>query len=527
MKNSIIHPTSKTNTNAKTRRAFLGDVNRGMIVASLGAAGASELGFSSAFADEEPGALSFGKLEPLVNAMQETPLDKLQPLLVQKLQSGEADLKRLTAAGALANARTFGGEDYDGFHCMMALTPAYEMAAELPEAEKPLPVLKVLYRNSGRIQGFRRKKPETLRAVEPAELPAGSNAAELLHAAIRVQDIGRAERILGTLTGRSAAEAFDALQATVRDKLNVHGVALAHRAWEIVDLIGEEHAHTLLRQTVHFNRRGGFDSGLQKVLGQQLEALEGSQSPGREVDDTWVAEMSRTIYESSRADAARAVGRALAEGISPETVGEAISLAANEIILRQTSNRVHGDSRGVHASDAVNAWRNIARVTNERNRRASLIVAAYHVAGAGRSVIIGQSSKSPLSTDEDPLSLFREKAAETSPRGLLGETEEAIRANDQFRAAAAILKYGEFGTDSRPVFDLLLKYAVSEDGRLHAEKFYRTVTEEFAAIRPAFRWRQLVALARITASAYGMNRQDQPGHRAPGYVQARELLGLT
>jgi hypothetical protein len=41
----------------------------------------------------------------------------------------------------------------------------------------------------------------------------------------------------------------------------------------------------------------------------------------------------------------------------------------------------------------------------------------------------------------------------------------------------------------------LLKYAVSEDGALHAEKYYRTASEEFAAGRPAFRWRQLVALA--------------------------------
>jgi hypothetical protein len=68
----------------------------------------------------------------------------------------------------------------------------------------------------------------------------------------------------------------------------------------------------------------------------------------------------------------------------------------------------------------------------------------------------------------------------------------------------------------RPVFDLLLRYGISEDGALHAEKYYRTVTEEFAATRPAFRWRQLLALARVTASEYG-----QP---APGYADACRLL---
>ena len=61
-----------------------------------------------------------------------------------------------------------------------------------------------------------------------------------------------------------------------------------------------------------------------------------------------------------------------------------------------------------------------------------------------------------------------------------------------------------------------LKYAISEDGALHAEKYYRTATEEFRAARPAFRWRHLTALARVTASEYGMP--------APGYEDACRLL---
>ena len=72
----------------------------------------------------------------------------------------------------------------------------------------------------------------------------------------------------------------------------------------------------------------------------------------------------------------------------------------------------------------------------------------------------------------------------------------------------------------------MLRYSISEDGRLHAEKYYHTVTEEFATTREAFRWRQLVGLARVTASAYGYNRQDARGHRAPGYQQACRLLGV-
>jgi len=96
----------------------------------------------------------------------------------------------------------------------------------------------------------------------------------------------------------------------------------------------------------------------------------------------------------------------------------------------------------------------------------------------------------------------------TEAEALLREADEAIRQNLQSRAAAIIHRYGELGHNARPVFDLMLRYAVSEDGALHAEKYYRNrFSEEFAATRPAYRWRQLTALARVTASEFGRPRR--------------------
>jgi len=167
---------------------------------------------------------------------------------------------------------------------------------------------------------------------------------------------------------------------------------------------------------------------------------------------------------------------------------------------------VHGASVGVHASDAANAWRNIAKVSDDRNAVASLIVAGYHTAGQA-----GIASRKPYPWPE-----HLEAVKATDAAALLAEAATAIEAKDQARACAVIHRYGEQGHAPRPVFDLLLKYALSEDGALHAEKYYRTVCEEFATTRPAFRWRQLVALARVTASEFGFP--------APGYADARRLL---
>ena len=99
---------------------------------------------------------------------------------------------------------------------------------------------------------------------------------------------------------------------------------------------------------------------------------------------------------------------------------------------------------------------------------------------------------------------------------LLELTEAAILSKDQALTCALVQRYGEAVHPEKALFDLLLKYAISEDGALHAEKYYRTVREEFAKSRPAFRWRHLTALARVTASEYG--------YPAPGYGEAKKLL---
>lgn len=105
------------------RREFLSDVGRGMLAAGLCASLANDLGFSTAFAEQGADAVPLGEYAGLVELMRCTPAVRLQPLLAEKVLKGETDLKKLTAAAALANAVTFGGCDYVGFHTAMAMLP--------------------------------------------------------------------------------------------------------------------------------------------------------------------------------------------------------------------------------------------------------------------------------------------------------------------------------------------------------------------------------------------------------------------
>jgi hypothetical protein len=517
-----------------SRREFLADVGRGMLIATVGSTAAAELGLASAPAGQEPERLTFGAIEPLVSLLEETPPAKLVGVVLDQLEK-KTELRRLVAASALANARSFGGEDYVGFHTMMAFAPALHMSRELPEPQRPLPAIKVLYRNSNRIHESGAYHHEVLHPVAPAALSSGQCGGVALRDAVRGKDVNAAEKTFAALAARGPEEAFNDLLFAVGDNTEVHRTVLPYRAWDLMSLIGLEQAHTFLRQSVRYcvkSEREWKHSPqedrprmlLPKLLDEHHLA---GRTPGTKcAEDGWVDALCKTIFEGSPEHAAEAVAAALAEGFCPDAVGEAITLAANQLVLRdvgrlanQTSagkpvGSVHGDSIGVHACDSANAWRNMARAANPRNTFACLILGGYQAAydRVNRGGDFLHWSPRPLGSDVEPIK-------DAQPDKLLGMLEAAIRGGDQAKACAITHRIGELGHSARPVFDLLLKYAISEDGALHAEKFYRTVSEEFAATRPAFRWRQLVALARVTASEFG--------RPAPGIAEARERLKLS
>jgi hypothetical protein len=521
----------------RTRRELFTDVGRGMIAAGLGSALASDLGFRTSWAAEDAARLTFGDLDPLVNFLQETPPDKLIPKLAEKLNAGTT-LKQLIAAASLTNARAFGGEDYVGFHTLMALAPAYLMAEqETDPHKKPLAVMKVLHRNATRLKEVGNTK-ETLKAVE-AGTPADRLTGEQLRDAIRTATADAA-KALTTAEATFAAiyktgkpeDALNQLLIAVDDATEVHRVVLVSRAWDLTRFVGPERAHTMLRQSVHYcvntekhPNQQKYNAPIREQLPKLLDGykLLASKPGSRSADDAWVEKFANTIFLATPEQAGDAVAAALAEGFTADAIGEALSLGANQLLLRdegrpkawvqpnKPEGSIHGDSIGVHACDTIHAWRNLAAAGDRRTQVTSLILAAHEVARDR-----GNRAEFPK-WEPYPRPEHRELVKGVPADSLMKELDQAIRDKDQVRAAALTARVGaEKSGSAKDVFALFRGYAVSEDGALHAEKYFATTTDEFARARDAFKWRQLVALARVTASQYG--------YAAPGHKEACEVL---
>ncbi|MBL9152481.1 MAG: hypothetical protein JNK37_08355 [Verrucomicrobiales bacterium] len=518
-------------THPLARRRFLAEIGQATMVATLGPVWAADLGLAPRSPD--PGtaeALPGGDLELLVDYLIDTPLDQLQAGLVAKLAGG-VSLRRLVAAGALANARVFGGGDYVGFHTFMALAPALHMASLMPRGREALPVLKVLYRNTHRLAETG-GRPTTFPPVPPTLPPGESATAEQLRAAVMAGDTARAEQLFAAQVVGDRSAAFDALLRVVEENVEVHRTVLPYRAWSMIDVVGPDHAAVLLRQSLRYcldaeaQRRPEWEAH-GRVLARLLDehGLPGRPPGTRDASDAWVGELGGTLFTASPEDAAAAVATALADGYRPEVIGEALALAANQIVLRdpgripawempgKTVGSVHGDSVGVHASDAVNAWRHLSQVGGGHHGAACLILGAWQVAR-------DRMARGPVLGSAEPVPSARQVGSiqDTAPDRLLAQLGEMIEGRLQSHAAAVVQRYADLGHPERPLFDTLLRFAVSEDGALHAEKYFQTVWDDFHHTRPAYRWRHLLGLARVTASEYG--------YPAPGQAEARTLVGV-
>ena len=235
------------------------------------------------------------------------------------------------------------------------------MACELPEAQRALPVLKVLYRNTNHIQQMGGPEPRgapSCRAGRhrgrrggspaPGDAPAGHGG-------------GRAG-----LRGDRSRAARPGLQRPPARRPGLYRRPSRRarlRSWALLDFTGKEYAHTLLRQSVRFCvtrratlQRNHVEEALPGAPAQTARARglasrdPGGPSAGRRLD----REDEPDDLYLRRDQAAEAVAEALADGIAPESIGEAISLAANQLVLHDPGRRkadtpakpigsVHGD----------------------------------------------------------------------------------------------------------------------------------------------------------------------------------------
>ena len=273
----------------------------------------------------------------------------------------------------------------------------------------------------------------------------------MLRDAVRQRSTADAEGTFAALAAARPRTPSTTCLSPSQDAAEVHRVVLPYRCWDLMGIIGREQAHTLLAAVgaLSASRR---DAELRASLGQG--AYPGAAACSINIDCSaapWARAGRRRLGRGTEPDhlprlrpkqAADAAAAAWPRGLPrlpwpkpspwPPINSCCATMAGRQIRPGQSpAGSVHGDSIGVHACDSANAWRNLARVGNARNKVVCLILGAWQVArdrgDRGGDFLNWQ----PYPPHRSP---HGGSGTDTATR-LLGALDEAIRGRDQARAS--------------------------------------------------------------------------------------------
>jgi hypothetical protein len=314
--------------------------------------------------------------------------------------------------------------------------------------------------------------------------------------------------------------------AIPKNQLDDHYFLFPVFTWRGLEYLGWEYARYIGRAPVRYVTRPTMPASLEDVDGliAKFGLLERDPRFATGEDETAaVTALADEIGRCSRFSAIpEMLARGLADGLSLEGTGEALSVGGSTLFLRSQT----GNPMDVHINTGANTRRYLLRQP-ELSLRTRL--RALLVWNTGPEVLMAQRMLAP---DVQPEPERVAALPWQTQDDLLGEIEALIsslpvgerlpkaglatwRSTDEVKQAAALAQqYSDCGYAPEALITLLGKIACRDNfTEMHALKHHQATFEEFHATRPSLRWRHLVAAVQGAAISHG-RIQDVYEHAA-------------
>ncbi len=289
-----------------------------------------------------PDAVRFRpEIEPVVRWIEETPNEAILGVAIDHLKRG-LSYRDLLAGLFLAGIRNIKPHPVGfKFHAVLVINSAHLLAQTAAADERLLPLLWAL-------DTFKQSQAQdikegdwTLGRVDEARLPTpGKAKAEFLRA-MDAWDAEAADASIAALCrSAGAAETMEPLwRMAVRDQRNIgHKPIFAAQSWRTLQAIGWQHAEPVLRSLafglldLHGDSRhvavGPYDANLQNA-----KTLRDGWQTGK-LDPAATRSLLQTLRQASPEDASAEAVKLLNQGISPDSLWDAVILSSSELLMR-------------------------------------------------------------------------------------------------------------------------------------------------------------------------------------------------
>jgi hypothetical protein len=473
------------------------------------------------------------EIEPLVQFIEETAPSEIIDQTLAKLRAG-VPIKTMLTASALAVIRSSDlppGHHGGPLHPLVGIHAVRHIAERLSGESRSLPVLQHVALSNKHIH-HPSMGPYMLPDFEPIDAGGVEATKEAFLAAVDRGVYNMADHyFLWLWDNMPAVEALDLLLtvAIPKNVLDDHYFIFPAFTWRAVEWLGKDYLPMLMRPAVRYVTRFPTPPAIPEIEGlldeyQLLTRPLRQQTGGDET--TAIGQLGERITQCNTYEEIPVMlAQALADGLSLEGTGEALSIGAAGLFLRSLT----GNPMDVHLHTGVNLRRYLVRLEGLSLRNRLLVLLLWHTGPEVRSTQrrmepspqpdAAAVAALPYRTQDELLdaiteSIYNQPPTDWSTVANLGR----LRAVPEVKMTVNLAQqYANLGYDATAFITRLAEIACHDNfTEMHAFKHHQAVVEEFNATREPWRWRHLVAGAQAAAISFGKNMEI--------YEEAIELL---
>jgi hypothetical protein len=463
-------------------------------------------------------------IEPLVQFIEETDPSEIVQGTLARLRAG-VPVKTMLTASALAVTRSSDlppGHHGGPLHPLAGLHAVSHLVERLEDEQRFVPIMQhVALANKHIHQPL--TGPYTLLEFEP--LDAGGVEATkqaFLTAASRGESNKADHYFLWLWEHVPAIEAFDLLMSVAIPKnvLDDHYFIFPAFTWRALETLGQEYLPLLMRPTVRYVSRFPVAPGVPEIEALIEEHALLTRVTRQHSGEDETAVIGRVGEAIGRCDVYAEIpvllATALAEGLSLEGAGEALSIGAAGLFLRSLT----GNPMDVHLHTSANLRRYLLRLDGLSLHNKLLVLLLWHTgpevrSTARRMVPAPQPDPEavaalPFRTQDELLeaiteSIYHQPETDWSTVTNLGQ----MRAVPEVKATVNLAQqYVQYGYDATALITRLAEIVCHDNfTEMHAFKHHQAIVEEFYATREPWRWMHLVSGAQAAAISFGKNME--------------------
>ncbi|HEX2475225.1 MAG TPA: hypothetical protein VHK01_10780 [Lacipirellulaceae bacterium] len=288
------------------------------------------------------------EIEPLVRLIEETPRDRLLEEVAARIRAG-ASYQEVLAALLLAGVKNVEPRPNVGFkfHTVLVVNSAHLASIASPPEHRWLPIFWALdYYKSAAARDVEERGDWTMSAVDESAVPAAHRARREFRAAMDDWNEPAADAAIAALARTAGAnEIYEMFfRYGARDFRSIgHKAIYVANSCRTLQCIGWQHAEPVLRSLAYalLNHEGDNpakrDDNADRPYRQNEERVERIRREWRDgkTDGHATEELLATLRTSSNDETCDAVVELLNRGVAPQSVWDALHVAAGELLMRQ------------------------------------------------------------------------------------------------------------------------------------------------------------------------------------------------